>query len=118
MGRSVAVTNRHAAPTRFHSFSSPPIFSVQAKAVENHSYLERMWNYEAQLTGSTSFRVFVEDIYPYLRSIQPALTESHNLQSYVCSLDQKPHASSETTTILKEEQEAILALDDIVDFSD
>lgn len=64
--RATATENHHPAPTKFRSFSSPPIFEVRRKANENRASLEMLHS-----IGEGSFSTFATDDFPYLRRIHP-----------------------------------------------
>jgi hypothetical protein len=68
--------------------------------------------------NQVNFSNFVTDHFPYLRRIHPHATSTRNLYSHVEKESFKSSDTNKAAELMAEEQAAILALDDIEDFSD
>ena len=115
-GRAAATSNRNPAPNKFRTFSSPHIFEVNRKARENRIELELLHRASAA-ASQVNFSNFVTEDYPYLRRIHPHAISGRNLYSHVEKVTFQSSGDVKAE-MQAEEQAAILAVDDIEDFSD
>jgi len=127
VSRAVATSslqNTQKAKHTFRSLTAPEIWQVLRHAKSNRQELQ---NTLGSSSDGLSLNDFVTNVYPYLRMIAPNATMA-DLQSFILAksqpLEQQTRANnaSKSKSILDEnrqkEQEEILGMDDIEEFSD
>lgn len=122
-GRTVAMTNRHPAMTRFRQFNAPPIYQVIRKRRDNQIQLDR-WRESLLNEGSihdlANSTVWSRDIVPFIRKIlPPAMTSSlDSLQSHFHPMEQRHKEVEEAKEAEARwmEQQDLFQEDDIIDF--
>ncbi len=133
MSRSVGDANKHPVPSKFRQLSAPMIYEVMRKKRENQVKIEQVCkrlsyrgHHYAMHANNTSSRFTTDDL-PYLKQIIPEEVSRfqgkiYQYSSNFVSLDGCGEVggdenSSNNLAAEREDQNAVLANDDIIDSS-
>eukprot|EP00977_Amphora_coffeiformis_P001777 scaffold353_cov185-Amphora_coffeaeformis.AAC.5 len=118
-GRTVASHNRHPAESKFRQLAAPPVWSIQAR--QNWDALASQMERQGELghvRWSVETSSWAQERVSYLQMIRP--NESIGLQSFFSkkTAETSGDREAEMAEKVRKEQEDILRLDDIDEFSD